>query len=381
MKNVLLIDYAIFLTDVAYELKESGYNPVIIKAKYASYENYIQLIDDLEPEFIFTINFSPEIAFLASRKKIKYLSWTVDPMPDNRFSIIPGTDLNYSKLFVHQNNLIDRFKSAGITKIEFMPLAAPKKRRYQITDQNFLAPYKTLLSFVGNSLNSDLKAIDKVFNKWGFDFNLKDSLLSFFAKDAFQIIDSVAFKGFNKHNFGEILGKKFESSLEYLNENQLPRFINILNDLASSVLRVERVKSCLKHNITVYGDEYWKQIAGNNFKGKAHHGEELTKIYNASTFNLDMPRIYQRDILTMRVFDVLSCQSILLAEKSSEIEKYFTDDKELILYENSQDLNEKIVFYQNHPELLIDIALNGRVKILNEHTIKQRVNTILKDCS
>ena len=95
--------------------------------------------------------------------------------------------------------------------------------------------------------------------------------------------------------------------------------------------------------------------------------------------HLDIGRLYQPDIVTMRVFDVLACGGFLLAGHSEALLEMFTPGVELECWSTLDELEDKVRFYQQHPDKAQTIALAGRARVLRDHTIRQRLLTMLSD--
>ena len=116
---------------------------------------------------------------------------------------------------------------------------------------------------------------------------------------------------------------------------------------------------------------------GQAYRGLAQHRTEVAKIYSASAINIDINRIYQSDIVTMRVFDVLASGGFLLTEYTPELESLFVLGKELECYSSISELHDKVDFYLKNPQARQKIAMAGQERVLGEHTISQRIDTML----
>jgi spore maturation protein CgeB len=60
------------------------------------------------------------------------------------------------------------------------------------------------------------------------------------------------------------------------------------------------------------------------------------------------------------------------------LERCFEPDKEVIVFEDEDDLQRKVEFYLAHPEKLETIARAARRRVLAEHTFDHRAQTILR---
>ncbi len=72
--------------------------------------------------------------------------------------------------------------------------------------------------------------------------------------------------------------------------------------------------------------------------------------------------------LNMRVFEVLSAGGCLLTDRLSPaagLEDLFTDGRDLILYDDEQDLIEKARYYLANPELCLRIAMSGHQRYMD----------------
>ena len=70
--------------------------------------------------------------------------------------------------------------------------------------------------------------------------------------------------------------------------------------------------------------------------------------------------MYQDDIVTMRVFDVLACGGFVLAERSSALAELFEIGAEVDCYASADELEAKVAHYLAHPDSARAIARRGR---------------------
>ena len=371
--NILLIDYFIFAEDLKTELEKTGFKVRVVKSHFLNREAFEKHCRELTPIFVVSINFSPEIAYLCSQMNLIYLSWTVDPLPESRFEIFKGTKPELCLIFTHRSSLSQRFSAMGFKNSYFLPLAAPTDRRKPIENKELLEPYRCDISFVGQSLVSEKTLLDNFLKT----HKPKKETIEQFYKWLEQF-----YTGFAENNSFAGLSPISRAIPDHLIDGfeKKPAFDKIhdhINGYLSSELRLKRVKALKGFDLNVYGDENWEKHTP-HYKGIADHGEELTKIYNASRINLDMPRIYQRDIITMRVFDIMASGSVILTEKSTDLCTIFKEDVQLVCYENTADMVSKIKKLLANENLRKDIAANGYEEVIKHHKISQRVTAMLE---
>ena len=131
------------------------------------------------------------------------------------------------------------------------------------------------------------------------------------------------------------------------------------------------------NNQHVWGDAGWSAIHP-GYKGFADHGDELTHIYCASAVNLDIPRLYQRQSVTMRVFDILAAGGFLLTEHNPALADILVAGQHVAFYNASDNLTDIMTDWLNRPDERKAIALAGRTEVMAKHLISHRVDTLLQ---
>ncbi|MFC1798606.1 glycosyltransferase [Thermodesulfobacteriota bacterium] len=78
-----------------------------------------------------------------------------------------------------------------------------------------------------------------------------------------------------------------------------------------------------------------------------------------------------------RNFEVPGAGGFLLAEQAEGLRDYYTDGKEIVVFENMDDLIRKARYYLTHPAERDAIAMAGNQRTLKEHTYDQRMKDVL----
>ncbi len=79
-----------------------------------------------------------------------------------------------------------------------------------------------------------------------------------------------------------------------------------------------------------------------------------------------------------RIFEVIGCKTFLLSENSDYIDEYFEVDKEIVLFSDLKEAEEKIRYYLKNETELNKIAKAGYERVLRDHTYEKRFNQIFK---
>ena len=90
-------------------------------------------------------------------------------------------------------------------------------------------------------------------------------------------------------------------------------FIELLNGHVACMHRLDCIRQLAGQGIVVYGEDGWRGVA-KDVRALASHGDQLPRIYAGTRLNLDIPRMYQREIITIRVFDIAATRSVVLTE-------------------------------------------------------------------
>jgi hypothetical protein len=83
--------------------------------------------------------------------------------------------------------------------------------------------------------------------------------------------------------------------------------------------------------------------------------------------------------ITRRVFEGMACGRMVLTDRLPEatrMEELFVDGEDIVYYEDGKDAVDKINYYIDHPEERERIARNGYIKVMQEHTITNRVDVL-----
>lgn len=85
--------------------------------------------------------------------------------------------------------------------------------------------------------------------------------------------------------------------------------------------------------------------------------------------------------VTRRIFEAMACGKMVLTDRLSDerkLHELFEDGKEIVFYDDIVDCINKMNYYKEHEEEREQIAKNGREKVLENHTQKQRVDFIIE---
>jgi hypothetical protein len=375
--RAILCTGGLFVQQLADAMRARGWDLWGLELRELAEAELSRCVHRFRPRLVVAINYTEGLAEFCARHGIRLLCWEVDP--SLRPPLPREEPQDHVFVFTHRKANVPLYQAAGYPHVEYMPLAAdPAVRRGNGLVQ---ADREHLVSFVGASMVQTAR-------------EFRGRFIETFAR----------WKGHSPGAAEEGAGLLSEIVIEQrrdpsrfcisgLLEERVPGFANLIasdteladpvvlaGELAASEKRLSYVATLGVLGIRVWGDGGWKLIErhGVRYMGSAGHEDQLTEVYNRTRVNIDVGRIYQNDIVTMRVFDVLSCGSFLLAEHSEALEEVFEIGREVESYRTLDELRAKARYYLEHPAEAEEIAQRGREAVHQRHTIAQRFDHMME---
>jgi spore maturation protein CgeB len=100
-------------------------------------------------------------------------------------------------------------------------------------------------------------------------------------------------------------------------------------------------------------------------------------VNNINSFKIHFNRNMADDI-NYRTFETLGCKTFLLTNYTENLDKLFNIGEHLVTYNTKEDLNDKIRYYLNNPDLLNKISNAGYEHVRKNHTYLNRAYEILQ---
>jgi hypothetical protein len=377
MRQLMLCRGDLYVDDTSEIFQAAGWSVYTWDLARIALEESAYLFKKGRPDLIMSINYPVGLAEFCEERQVPMICWEVDPSID----VLPPlpAPTRYSHIFSYRQPNLDEFGQAGFGSRHLIPLATNLKKRQplELTPAEW-SKYQAPVSFVGSSMT------DTATVQWQTFINTYQSgeaqSEDVQRQKNMAIFDRIIEE--QSHNWNEFLIA--EIGRKYLNDVQPggpdnPRkefdWVMLIGETAASLRRLYFVKKLIAAGIQVWGDEGWKVLESDalHYRGPAGHGAELTRIYNASRINIDIGRFYQKDIVPMRIFDILACGGFVIAEQNAALDELFVTGEELESYRTIEELLDKVSYYQTHPDQAKAIGQRGRLKVIARHSIEQRL--------
>ena len=121
--------------------------------------------------------------------------------------------------------------------------------------------------------------------------------------------------------------------------------------------------------------EIEKNLNINIQKDVWHIGYDMVSAINS--YHIHLNKTISKDI-NYRVFETLACQTTLLTNYTENIDKFFIDMQDIVIYHNMQDLTYKANLLINDPRLAKNIAESGYNKVIQNHSYQNRTSKFIK---
>lgn len=135
-------------------------------------------------------------------------------------------------------------------------------------------------------------------------------------------------------------------------------------------------------NIKLIGPKWQKGNISKeiNYKNKILSINDVSKEYNNSKFILNIKHEHNvLNGLNMRTFEAISSGACLLQDYVKDIDLNFEINKDIVVYNNLEELNELVLKLQKDKIFLNNIIENGEKLVSSRHTYMNRVDKLMED--
>ncbi len=334
------------------------------------------------PMFVFTINYFPYISIVCEALKVQYVSVSVTcPMIE-----IYNTTIRNScnKVFLFDKEQYLSIRDENPCGIFYLPLAAATQRLGLVAESP--SDYNFDISFIGSLYKekdpfTNLKLSDE-------DLSRFESLMQR------QLETSIYSQDYLEKEITDVDVQKIKkaSSDFYpsdLSVRDLDRFVAINNFLSPHMTYLERcsvlnkIGQSFPHKLHLFTGSDTNNISSVKNGSISVHGPvnsitEMPLVFRDSRINLNTTTRSMKSGLAQRIWDVLGCGGFLLSNYQPELEDYFEIGKDLEVYENYDELIEKIDYYLKNEDKRLEISSNGCLTVKTSHSTLNRVIEIIQ---
>ena len=335
----------------------------------------LKMMREKSYDFVFTINYFGVISDACEQFGIPYVSWSCDSPLISMYHESVFNDCNYIFLFDKSSYLF--FKELGVEHIWHLPLAVDTNRiDHIIKNAKDLKLYENEIAFVGSL----------------YERNAYDSLIPTFPPYLQGYLDCAMEAQMNVSG-GNLLERLLTDDIcmqlerHYRLEKSKRSFSDLRLIFATTVLgfKVAKEQRCSyllelvkKHQVSIYTNSNTHDLVKIDYRGSVDYWTQMPKVFYGSKINLNFTIPNIKSGIPLRVWDVLGAGGFLITNYQPELEMYFEPDKDLVVFESRQELDEKVSYYLEHEEQRCKIAENGYKKVKLNHNYQNRISKMLQ---
>jgi spore maturation protein CgeB len=145
--------------------------------------------------------------------------------------------------------------------------------------------------------------------------------------------------------------------------------------------REQLLKQLKRYNIKIWGSKpplWLKDPYLKNFHmGRPVWGLEKAKTFRAAKIVLNSNHYSEIWGVNKRTFEAAGCGAFQIVDNLPGLEGLFEKGKEIVVFDDLQDLKEKIEYYIHHPEERREISNRACRRTHDEHTYEKRLERLL----
>lgn len=372
--RALLVDGTLFVDDLGEALRQRGWDVFRWDVHDLPEAELNRIALHVGPDRVFAINHTHGLAEACEALGVPLTVWEIDPSTDR----IRPTRAIGAQVWTWRKSQVAAYQNAGF-EARYLPLATNPGRRAPVAlSAEEQAEYAVPVAYVGSSMvERGRSLLDLFVTTFGRVYGDAEAG----ARVARELLEVQAHQA---HARGYVL----PGLLHQVCPDLEARFAEagcrhqahaLLGELAAARYRLEVLGAVAPMGLHVWGDTGWGLLArhGAQVRGWAGHYHELNRIYSGAKVHIDVARLYQTDIVPMRIFDVIACGGFVLAQHSEALDEVLKPGVEVVSWRTPAELREQVAYYLAHPEARERVVRAGRARILQDHTIAARLEQML----
>jgi len=349
------------LTCISYEFKNVDEDPLfmerfpgeLLKEKY---------------DLVFSVNFFPLVSDVCTAYGITYVSWVYDsPMNVRKISSYNNP---VNRIYVFDGGLYDELKKTGVNTVFHKPLGVDTKKILTLDEDDEQGRLRADISFVGRLYSSEFdymtgpltqkqkKELEELINAQ--TFNYKQYLIADFLTGDYMTELNNIYKTASGNPDYSVSRAEFE-------------FL-----MASEVTRRERLAALKalgeKYPVTLYSYDSLPQVQN---KGVVNYYTEMPKVFKNSKINLNITLKIIKTGMPLRVMDIFGAGGFLLSNYQKELADFYENKKEVVMYDNLNELCELAGYYLSNDAERKAIAAAGRKRTGELFELKNMLTDLL----
>jgi spore maturation protein CgeB len=364
---------------ITFDLFTSTASPRVNAERDKFRENLDEALKDKEYDAIFSVNFYDDLAVAAHDRGILYICWAYDSPALGYVKDCHSYDTN--RIFLFDSYELSAYKGYGIPNLYYLPLAVNVKRLRQMHPAPMeKMKYHADISFVGQLYQSDMDKIFPLFDEYGAGY--------------IAAIINTQLNIYNTHIVEELINEKVLQRIcnkdvtQALLENVNDHFLHDVDELTPNNLSAFFLKAVTNKervllltllakyfNVKLFTSSK-KKIPNVNVYGVVDYVREMPMVFKCSKINLNITLRTIHHAIPQRIFDVMGCGGLVLTNYQEDIQKYFEDGRDLLVYNSMEEALDKCRYYLAHEKEADRIRQNGYKIVKDQFSYEHQLNQI-----
>ncbi len=337
-------------------------------------EWFAQSVGTASFDAILSVNYWPMLSKVAQQNDIRYIAWCYDnPLNVVRPEDTLGNPVN--AVFFFDRIQADKYRSAGFDTVYYLPLGVNVNRLKNL-EVNATARncYGADVSLVGSLYESPMH-------------NLR-GLMDDYRKGYLDAVMAAQQNLYGCYLFDDVVTDELVAEInEYIKTTHPESQFHLLKEaltfaMASEVTRKDRLMLLAmmgrRFNTHLYSFQRSEILEGVKWFPPIDYVTEMPKVFACSKINLNPVLRCIQSGIPLRALDVMASGGFLLSSYQPELMEQFVYEEEMVVYESIPDAIEKADFYIKHDDIRAQIAANGRKKVFEQYSLRDRLLEILE---
>ncbi|MBO5056283.1 MAG: glycosyltransferase [Lachnospiraceae bacterium] len=328
---------------------------------------------------VFSINFYEDLANAAHEKGILYICWTYDSPALGGVRNCHFLDTN--RIFLFDSAELEEYRKCDIPNLYYLPLAVNVKRLNQMKPSPMeQMKYHSDVSLVGRLYQSDMDKMFPLFDEYsaGYVAAIINTQLNIYGTNIVkELINADIMKRICNEEVTDALVKNLNDDF-FHDVNELKSWL-LASFLLKAVTNKERVlllTLLAKYFHVKLFTTSAPKLPGVHTYSTVDYVSEMPMVFKCSKINLNITLRTIRNGIPQRVIDIMGCRSLVLTNYQKDIEEYFKDGRDLLMYSSVEEALDKCKYYLTHKEEADKIRLNGYKIVRDQFSYEHQLNRI-----
>lgn len=364
---------------IEFELFTSRFSPRVGGQRKEFRESLAKALEGKVYDALFSINFFEDIATAANERDILYICWTYDSpaLGDVRPSLLYRTN----RIFIFDSYEYNEIKEKGVQNLYYLPLAVDTNRlnRMQPSPMEKMKYYSDI-SFVGQLYQSDMEKIFPLFDEYsaGYIAAIINTQLEVYGVNLInELINENVVKRICNQEVTEVLLKnlnnKFFHDIKILESRGLEGFLLKAVTNKERVLILTLLAKYFRVKLFTIGNPCIPNVTT---CGVVDYVKHMPIVFKCSKINLNITLRNIQHGIPQRVVDILGCRALALTNYQKDLEEYFKDGKDILIYHSIEEALDKCKYYLKNEKEAEKIRQNGYKIVKDQFSYEHQLNKI-----